>query len=92
MEECRKQFEEWKEENWMYVEVESDAYEIWKAAWNRRAEDVPEGWKEVAVELPKDGQRIIGCSKDFDTWYEVWDSEEPIGATRWWIAAPEVKQ
>ena len=42
MDECRKQFEEWKEENWMYVEVESDAYEIWKAAWNRRAEQVPE--------------------------------------------------
>ena len=40
----------------------------------------------------KDGQKIIGCSEDFDTWFESWDSEEPIGGTRWQIAAPEVKQ
>lgn len=55
------------------------------------AVQVPEGWKDVAVELPKDGQLIIGCNKDYDTWTEIWDSEEPIGGTRWWIAAPEVK-
>lgn len=68
------------------------AWCAWEELWNRRAEtQVPEGWKDVAVELPKDGQLIIGCNKDYGTWTEVWDSEESVGATRWWIAAPEVK-
>lgn len=53
------------------------------------AAQVTEGWKDVAVELPKDGQLIVGCNKDYGTWTEVWDSEESVGATRWWIAAPE---
>lgn len=34
MDECRAAFDVWKEENWMYVEIESDAYEIWQSAWN----------------------------------------------------------
>ena len=57
MEECRKQFEEWKEENWMYVEVESDAYEIWKAAWNRRAEAQ---WQPIETAPKELGKRILG--------------------------------
>ena len=57
MDECRKQFEEWKEENWMYVEVESDAYEIWKAAWNRRAEAQ---WQPIETAPKELGKRILG--------------------------------
>lgn len=91
MDECRKQFEEWC--GMMDAVSEPKfAWDAWQASWNRRAEmQIPEGWKDVAVELPKDGQLIIGCNKDRDTWTEIWDSEEPIGGTRWWIAAPEVK-
>ena len=50
---------------------------------------VPDGWNDIAVMRPTQGQRIVGCTSDFGTWDEVWDDEEPIGTMKWWIAAPQ---
>ena len=57
MDECRAAFDVWKKENWMYVEVESDAYEIWQAAWSRRAEAQ---WQPIETAPKELGKRILG--------------------------------
>ena len=62
MDECRKQFEEWfdsellkfKDDNVMLRVVHRryvNNWTGWQAAWNRRAKQVPEGYKLVPIKM-----------------------------------------